>query len=494
MGERIATAGLKVDRKLHDFIEKEALPGTGVDPAAFWEGFGAIVAELGPRNRELLAVRDAFQEKIDAWHKANRGSISMEAYQAFLRDIGYIVPQGPAFSVTTSNVDPEIAETAGPQLVVPVMNARYALNAANARWGSLYDALYGTDALGDLPSGGGYDPARGARVIAWARNFLDESAPLNGAKWADVTGLAVKDGRLEIRTAHGHAELADPSQFAGHAIHKPETLSVLLVKNGLHTEIRVDRSSGIGKDDPAGISDVILESALTAIMDCEDSIAAVDAEDKVLVYSNWLGLMKGDLTEEVAKGGKTFTRRLNPDPEFTGADGKTLRLKGRSLMLVRNVGHLMTNPAILCADGSEIPEGIMDAMVTSLIALHDVGLERAARQQPGGIGLHRQAEDARTGRGRFRQRAVRQGRRGSRHGARHVEDGHHGRGTAHDRQPQGMHSRRQIARRLHQHRLPRPHRRRDPYLDGSRPDDPQGRHEGVHLDRRLRELERRHGP
>ena len=266
--------------------------------------------------------------------------------------------------MTTANVDPEIADIAGPQLVVPVMNARYALNAANARWGSLYDALYGTDALGDAPKGGGYDRERGARVIAWAKNFLDESAPLSAGKWADVTGLEVANGALAISTGNGRTSLADRKQFAGHAEHKPGTVAILLRKNGLHVEIRIDAHSIIGKDDPAGIADVWLESALTAIMDCEDSIAAVDAQDKIAVYSNWLGLMKGDLTEEVEKGGKTFVRRLNPDLAYHGADGRKLTLKGRALMLIRNVGHLMTNPAIICADGHEIPEGIMDAMVT----------------------------------------------------------------------------------------------------------------------------------
>ncbi len=386
MAERVLTEGLRVDADLHAFIENEALPGTGVDSAKFWHGFGALVADLAPRNKALLAKRDALQEQIDAWHIANRGSgATMEVYRQFLQEIGYIVPEGPDFSVSTTNVDPEIATIAGPQLVVPIMNARFALNAANARWGSLYDALYGTDALGELPQGGGYDAERGAKVIGWAKDFLDASIPLSGAKWAQVTALSVRDGALFCATAEGETGLVDPSQFVG-SVPNAAGLQVLLRKNGMHVEIRVDASSAIGSSDPANISDVWLESALTAIMDCEDSVAAVDAQDKILVYRNWLGLMKGDLQEQVSKGGKSFVRKLNPDVSFTGPDGKSGMLKGRSLMLIRNVGHLMTNPAIIMADGGEIPEGIMDAMVTSLIALHDVGPNgRRANSQAGSV-------------------------------------------------------------------------------------------------------------
>ncbi len=384
MAERILTEGLEVDPELHAFIENEALPGTGVTSADFWRGFGAIVADLAPRNKALLAKRDTLQNRIDAWHIANRGSgTTMETYRHFLQEIGYIVPEGPDFSVETDHVDPEIAQTAGPQLVVPIMNARFALNAANARWGSLYDALYGTDALGDMPQGSSYDPARGARVVIWAKDFLDAATPLSGAKWGQVTGLAVQNGMLVCQTANGETGLADPSQFAGSA-NEGANLQVLLRKNGMHIEIHMDRKSAIGAGDPANISDVWLESALTAIMDCEDSVAAVDAQDKTLVYRNWLGLMKGDLTEEVSKGGKSFVRRLNPDRTFSGPDGKPVSLRGRALMLIRNVGHLMTNPAILMADGNEIPEGIMDAMVTSLIALHDVGTHGRRANSPAG--------------------------------------------------------------------------------------------------------------
>jgi malate synthase len=374
MPERVEIAGLRIDPQLHAFIEKEAMPGTGINPGAFWEGFGRLVADLAPKNRDLLADREKLQAEIDAWHRANRGApVSMAAYRSFLEKIGYIVPEGPAFTVETANVDPEIASIAGPQLVVPVMNARYALNAANARWGSLYDALYGTDALGDAPGSSAYDPARGKRVIDWSKSFLDTALPLAGSAWADVTGISGDGTGISIATGGRRTALADPSQYRGHSSGTDGKENFLLANNGLLIEITVDRSSTIGSADTAGISDIRLESALTAIMDCEDSIAAVDAEDKVLVYRNWLGLMKGDLTEEVRKGDRTFTRRLNPDFAFRDRSGTEFKVKGRSLMLVRNVGHLMTNPAILCADGHEIPEGIMDAMVTALIALHDVG-------------------------------------------------------------------------------------------------------------------------
>ena len=373
MSERVEASGLKVDSELFDFIENEALAGTGVDSGQFWAGFGKAVAELAPRNRELLARRDALQTRIDAWYRQHGAPSDMAVYEAFLEEIGYLLPEGGPVSVATDRVDPEIAVIAGPQLVVPVMNARYALNAANARWGSLYDALYGTDALGDLPRGGGYDPERGARVIAWAKRFLDESVPLAGGTWAEVTGFDFGNGELKLETAGGGTTLADPAQYAGFKRENEHAFRLYFRKNGLHTVIIIDPDSAIGKDDPAHIGDVGLESAITTIMDCEDSVAAVDAGDKVTVYRNWLGLMKGDLSEEVAKGGRTFTRRLSGDIGFTAPDGGPASLKGRSLMLVRNVGHLMTNPAILLEDGSQIPEGIMDAFVTGLIALHDIG-------------------------------------------------------------------------------------------------------------------------
>ncbi|MFT4002168.1 MAG: malate synthase G [Rhizobium sp.] len=373
---RIEKNGLQIEPVLYDFLVKEALPGSGVDPDAFFAGLSEIVHDLAPRNRELLAKRDRMQASLDDWYRKNGAPVDLAAYEAFLRDIGYIVPEGPAFTISTANVDPEISEIAGPQLVVPVMNARYALNAANARWGSLYDALYGTDAIPETDGaekGKGYNPKRGEKVIAWVRDFLDSAVPLDGASWKDVTGLAVKDGALAIAIRGGAAKLADGSHFAGYLGDAAAPTHILLKQNGIHIEIVIDATTAIGKTDPAGISDVRLESAITTIMDCEDSIAAVDAEDKAEVYRNWLGLMKGDLTEEVAKGGKTFTRRLNPDVAYTAPDGSTFDLHCRSLMLVRNVGHLMTNPAILDRDGNEVPEGIMDAAITGLIALYDIG-------------------------------------------------------------------------------------------------------------------------
>ncbi|KUJ76811.1 malate synthase G [Ruegeria marisrubri] len=375
MSGREIRGGLQVDPQLAEFIEARALPGTGVEASAFWAGLARMVAELGPRNRELLAKREKIQSQIDAWHLARRGQEhDPVAYEAFLREIGYLVDEGPDFCVETENVDPEIAAIPGPQLVVPITNARFALNAANARWGSLYDALYGTDAMGDLPQGGGYDAARGARVIAWAKAFLDEAAPLAEGAWADATGLKVENGALV-------PALADPGKFVGFGGDADSPSFVLLKNHGLHIQIMIDPTSAIGASDPAGIADVRLESALSTIMDCEDSVACVDAEDKVVAYGNWLGLMKGDLTEEVTKDGTTFTRKLSGDLSYTAADGSTGSLKGRSLMLVRNVGHLMTNPAVLDSEGNEIGEGLMDALCTTLIAMHDL-------QREGGNSVH----------------------------------------------------------------------------------------------------------
>ncbi len=377
---RIEKNGLAIDEKLHDFLVKEALPATGVDAERFFSEFSKIVHDLAPKNRELLAKRDAFQAKLDDWYRRNGAPNDLAAYEAFLRDIGYLLPEGPDFTVSTGNVDPEIAVLAGPQLVVPVMNARYALNAANARWGSLYDALYGTDAIPETDGaekGKGYNPVRGAKVIAWARDFLDQSVPLSGASWTDVTSFVVSGGKLTAAAQDGKiVELVDPAQFAGYLGEPAAPTHLLLKRNGLHIEILIDATTAIGKDDPARISDVWLESALTTIMDCEDSIAAVDAEDKVVVYRNWLGLMNGDLQEEVSKGGKSFIRKLNPDTMFKAPAGGELTVKRRSLMLIRNVGHLMTNPAVLDSEGREVPEGIMDAMVTALIAIHDIGPNR----------------------------------------------------------------------------------------------------------------------
>ena len=386
MSSYVAVAGLQVDSELKDFIEKEALPGTGVDADRLWEGLAGLLGDLAPRNRELLQIRDDMQARVDAWCTAHKGgAVDGAAYEAFLREIGYIVPEGPAFSVETANVDPEIASVAGPQLVVPVMNARYALNAANARWGSLYDALYGTDAIaeeGGAEKGRGYNPVRGEKVIAWARAFLDGSVPLDDASWNDARGFSIENGALTVRLESGATGLKSPGQFAGYRGSASQPSNLLFVTHGLHSDVVIDPTSQIGQSDPAGISDVVLESAVTTIQDCEDSVAAVDAADKVVVYRNWLGLMRGDLSDTFEKGGKSVTRRLNPDREYTAPDGGTLVLPGRSLMLVRNVGHLMTNPAVLLADGSEAPEGMLDGLFTGLIAMHDLkkqGGERNSR-------------------------------------------------------------------------------------------------------------------
>lgn len=369
--------GLSFDRELLDFLLKEALPGTGVDADRYFSEFAAIVETLAPENRALLEKRDRLQEQLDAWYKTNGAPINTAAYEAYLKEIGYILPEGSDFTVTTENVDPEISKVAGPQLVVPVMNARYALNAANARWGSLYDALYGTDAISDddgADRGKGYNPKRGAKVIAWVRAFLDESAPLAGASWSEARTFMIRDGALKVSLTDGEVVgLKSPEKFAGYIGEASAPRAILLRNNGLHIEVVIDASTEIGSSDAAHISDVRVEAALTTIMDAEDSVAAVDATDKVVVYRNWLGLMKGDLEEAVSKGGKTITRKLNPDPAYTAPNGSSFAVPGRSLMLVRNVGHLMTNPAILDKDGREVPEGIMDAMVTVLIALHDVG-------------------------------------------------------------------------------------------------------------------------
>ncbi|MBL8579828.1 MAG: malate synthase G [Mesorhizobium sp.] len=377
MTDRLEISGLHIARELVNFVVDEAAPGTGVDVYEFWAGFSDIVHDLAPKNRALLKRRDELQEAVDGWHRAHGGPVNMGIYKGFLKEIGYLAPEGEPFQVSTQNVDPEIASLAGPQLVVPVMNARYALNAANARWGSLYDALYGTDAISDIGGaerGKDYNPIRGGKVIAWVRNFLDEAAPLENANWRDARAFSVVDGALVVSLGEGRTTgLRQPDKFVGYLGDPSAPTQFLLRNNGIHIEVLIDATAAIGKSDSANISDVWLESALTTIQDFEDSVAAVDAEDKVVAYRNWLGLMKGDLTEEVAKGGKSFTRKLNPDLDYLAPDGSTFGLKCRSLLLVRNVGHLMTNPAILDRDGNEVPEGLIDAAVTALIALHDIG-------------------------------------------------------------------------------------------------------------------------
>ena len=377
MTARTTVHGLQVATVLHTFIEEQVLPGTGVKSADFWAGFDRIVHDLAPKNAALLAERDRLQTELDQWHRAHPGPIrKMRKYRAFLEKIGYLVPVPVGVKATTKNVDAELALQAGPQLVVPITNARYALNAANARWGSLYDALYGTDVIaedGGAEKGSGYNPVRGAKVIEYARHVLDRTAPLKKGSHVDSTGYRVEAGALVV-TLKGSATtaLAKPAQFVGYQGKAAAPSSILLAHNGLHLDICIDRSTPIGASDAAGVSDLVLESALSTILDLEDSVAVVDADDKVQAYGNWLGILKGTLTEAVSKGGKTFTRGLNPDREYTGAKGEKVTLHGRSLMFVRNVGHLMTNPAVLWGEGREIPEGILDAVVTTTIAIHDL--------------------------------------------------------------------------------------------------------------------------
>jgi malate synthase len=373
MTARITTHNLQIAKPLFDLIERAA-PGTGISSDEFWRGLAQLLGEFAPRNRDLLAERDALQAQIDAWHRDNRFELS--AYKQFLTEIGYLLPEGADFRIETQNVDTEIAVLAGPQLVVPVMNARYALNAANARWGSLYDALYGTDAIPETDGAGkrsGYNPVRGDRVIAFARDFLDRAVPLANASHRDAVLYHISNGGLSVQLKSGdEVALQQPDAFVGYLGDAGAPQSVLLQHNGLHIEILIDREHSIGRSDAAGVKDVVLESALTTIQDCEDSVAAVDGEDKALAYANWLGLMQGNLSESFDKGGRVLTRTLNPDRTFIARDGGSLSLPGRSLLFVRNVGHLMTTPAVLDAQGNEIPEGILDGAVTSLIALHDL--------------------------------------------------------------------------------------------------------------------------
>ena len=384
MTDRIAAGGLRVDKKLYDFINDEALPGTGVSPDAFWSGFDRLVHGLSPRNRELLAKRDELQRRIDAWYQESRDQpIDLAEYKAVLREIGYLVPEGDDFTVSTANVDPEISTIAGPQLVVPVTNPRYALNAANARWGSLYDALYGTDVISEADGAersGGYNAVRGAKVIDHARAFLDSAAPLASGSHADSTSYTVVDGALAVtlvdRSVTG---LADPSKLSGYQGETGAPSSVLLRNHGLHIDINIDRNHPVGRDDAAGVKDIVLEAATTTIMDLEDSVSTVDADDKVLAYRNWLGLIRGDLTDRFEKGGRMVDRAMNPDRVYTAPDGTEVRLPGISLMLIRNVGHLMTNPAVLDKDGHEAPEGILDAMISSMIAIHDLKSRKNSR-------------------------------------------------------------------------------------------------------------------
>lgn len=377
MTEHVQVGGLQVAKVLFDFVNNEAIPGTGITADQFWAGADKVIHDLAPKNKALLAKRDDFQARIDTWHQTHAGQAhDPVAYKAFLQDIGYLLPEAADFQASTQNVDDEIAHMAGPQLVVPVMNARFALNASNARWGSLYDALYGTDAISEADGaekGKSYNKVRGDKVIAFARAFLDEAAPLSAGSHVDSTGYKIVDGKLIVSLKGGsNSGLRDDAQLIGFQGPAAEPIAILLKHNGLHFEIQIDASTPVGQTDAAGVKDVLMEAALTTIMDCEDSVAAVDADDKVVIYRNWLGLMKGDLAEEVAKGGKTFTRTMNPDRVYTGVDGQDVTLHGRSLLFVRNVGHLMTIDAILDKDGNEVPEGILDGLLTSLAAIHSL--------------------------------------------------------------------------------------------------------------------------
>ena len=376
--------GLKIDNKLLNFIENEALPGTSVSSEQFWRGFSELVKELNPKNKELLNKRENIQKKINEWHIQNRGkNHNKEEYYNFLKEINYLVDEGPEFKIETNNVDSEIAEICGPQLVVPIMNARYALNAANARWGSFYDALYGTDAMGDMPPAGNYSTDRGEKVISYAKNYLDKVVPLKGIKWKDVNKLEIINNKLIINE-NSEVQLVNINQYAGFRYINDKLKELIFIKNKLHLRLLINADDTIGKDDPANIADIILESAITTIMDCEDSVAAVDSEDKVLAYRNWLGLMKGDLTEEFTKSDKIITRKLNEDISITNSEGKDVILKGRSLMLNRNVGHLMTNPSVLDENNEEVGEGLIDAICTTLIAIHDLSKKEGLRNSTKG--------------------------------------------------------------------------------------------------------------
>ena len=376
MSQTTQVGQLKVATELYNFVNREAIPGTGIEVDSFWSGLEILIADLMPKNASLLQIRQQLQQQIDQWHTDNSADkFNFSQYKTFLQEIGYLLPEGPDFDISSTNVDPEMAQMAGPQLVVPVMNARFALNAVNARWGSLYDALYGTDAISTAngaAAGADYNPIRGDKTIAYARRFLDQSIPLATGSHCDASSYSIVDGQLQVQLKDSVSTLKDSSQLIGYNGEASAPNAILCRNNGLHLEIQIDHNHLIGKTDAAGVKDILLESALSTIMDCEDSVAAVDGADKVIIYRNWLGLMKGDLTEQISKNGHTFTRSMNPDRQYSGLSSDVITLKGRSLLFVRNVGHLMSNPAILNQDGEEVPEGIMDAVFTALMAIHDL--------------------------------------------------------------------------------------------------------------------------
>ena len=444
MTARITVGGLQIATELFNLVEREILPGTGINSGHFWQQFEAILSDLGPVNAALLAKREDLQAQIDNWHRQHR--YEPAAYKQFLLDIGYLLPEGEDFTITTDNVDTEITEQAGPQLVVPVKNARFALNAANARWGSLYDALYGTDAIGDdggAERGSRYNPGRGAKVMAFGRRHLDQAAPLANGSHAEVSAYTVVDGSLLAQRAEGSTGLQNPAQFIGFNGSAATPSAILLQNNGLHIDIQIDKNHTIGSTDKAGVKDLLVEAAVTTIMDCEDSVAAVDAQDKVEVYRNWCGLMRGTLADRFEKGGATVNRTLAADRHYTAADGSKLTLPGRSLLFVRNVGHLMTNPAIVDANGNDVPEGVMDGMITALAAMHDLqGNNNGYSNSRTGSVYIVKPKDARP-RGSWPLpvsilRAV--SRTALSLARQYPESGHYGRGAPHHRQSEKLYS------------------------------------------------------
>ncbi len=480
MIERRNRAGLSVDARLDDFVSDELLPAAGIDPDTFWTGTANVVAGFGPRIESALQYRDTLQAQLDGWHRHHPGPIAdMDGYVKFLEEIGYLLPEPDVADtrIRTDRVDDEISKIAGPQLVVPLTNGRFAANAANARWGSLYDALYGTDAIpreGTLVPGSSFNAVRGAAVIAWARRLLDDAAPLERGSHADATAYAVVDSTLHVSLPDGRTTLRDQHQFVGYRGDPATPTAIVLANRGLHLEILIDRDDPIGASDAAGVRDVVLESAVTTIMDLEDAASAVDAADKVGAYRTWLGLMTGTLEATVLKDERNFVRVLEPDRPHTRADGETAFLPGRSLQFIRHVGHAMFTDAVLDPDGRPIPEGVLDAMHHG-----GGGAARPARPVQAAeltdrVDVHRQAEDARPRGGGLDCRPVRRARGGVRTPRTHAQARHHGRGTTNDRQPGGLCRGGARPRRLHQHRIPRPNRRRDPHVLRRRPVPAQG--------------------